>query len=182
MENNNYTVYKHTAPNGKIYIGITGQNIKKRWSNGTNYKNNEHFCNAIKKYGWNNFSHEILFEKLTKEEACEKEVELIALYDATNPEKGYNLQSGGSAFNHNSSTIKKMSEVAKKTNRKPTEEAIAHSVEVNRKSVKCIETGEVFNSVIEAALSINKKDTSHICEVCKGKRKTAYGFHWEYAN
>lgn len=30
-----YVVYKHTAPNGKCYIGVTRQNPpEKRWKNG----------------------------------------------------------------------------------------------------------------------------------------------------
>lgn len=29
-----YSVYKHTAPNGKVYIGITGKDPEKRWLNG----------------------------------------------------------------------------------------------------------------------------------------------------
>ena len=33
-----YSVYKHTFPNGKVYIGITKQNPLKRWRNGTGYK------------------------------------------------------------------------------------------------------------------------------------------------
>ena len=51
---------------------------------------------AILKHGWNNFDHEILFEGLTKEEADEKEKELIDFYDSRNPEKGYNTREGGS--------------------------------------------------------------------------------------
>ena len=31
---NNYCVYKHTTPSGKIYIGITGQEPHKRFQNG----------------------------------------------------------------------------------------------------------------------------------------------------
>lgn len=30
----NYTVYKHTSPIGKVYIGITKMNPIRRWSNG----------------------------------------------------------------------------------------------------------------------------------------------------
>ncbi|MGA4517420.1 NUMOD1 domain-containing DNA-binding protein [Solibacillus silvestris] len=91
-----YCVYKHTTPNGKIYIGITGKKASQRWANGiSGYANNKHFLNAIKKYGWNNIKHEILFEGLTKEEACRKETELILKFKSNNPEYGYNLSSGG---------------------------------------------------------------------------------------
>ena len=40
---NNFCVYKHTCPNGKVYIGITCQNPIKRWKGGSGYKNNKHF-------------------------------------------------------------------------------------------------------------------------------------------
>lgn len=90
-----YTVYKHTAPNGKVYIGITGRKPEKRWDNGNGYKGNEHFYRAIRKYTWKNFKHDILETGLTKEQACDKEIELIAYYDSTNPDKGYNHSIGG---------------------------------------------------------------------------------------
>lgn len=46
----NYTVYEHTTPSGKKYIGITGRNPIKRWgSNGIGYKG-QAFENAILKY------------------------------------------------------------------------------------------------------------------------------------
>lgn len=53
--------------------------------------------NAIKKYGWHNIRHEILFEGLTKEEAELKEIELIAYYNSNNIKFGYNIEKGGSA-------------------------------------------------------------------------------------
>ena len=90
-----YTVYKHTAPNGKVYIGITGQNPERRWANGEGYKKNKHFYSAIRSYKWENIKHEILETGLTKQQACKKEIELIAKYDSTNRDKGYNNSTGG---------------------------------------------------------------------------------------
>ena len=77
-----YKVYKHTNKiNGKVYIGITSYRYAKtRWSNGNGYSQQSLFWNAICKYGWDNFDHEILFDNLTQEEACQKEIELIKLY------------------------------------------------------------------------------------------------------
>ena len=58
---NNWTVYMHITPNNKKYIGITSQIPNKRWRNGKGYKKCL-FLNAIKKYGWGNIKHEILFD------------------------------------------------------------------------------------------------------------------------
>lgn len=44
---NNYTVYRHTSPSGKVYIGITKQKPHKRWNSGQPL-----FERAILKYGW----------------------------------------------------------------------------------------------------------------------------------
>lgn len=90
-----YCVYKHTSPSGKVYIGITCQKVSKRWNNGNGYQNNPHFFSAIKKHGWNNFTHEVLFSNLSKEDAEAKEIELIATCDSTNPANGYNHERGG---------------------------------------------------------------------------------------
>lgn len=107
-----YFVYKHTSPNGKCYIGITKQKPESRWgNNGCGYKHNIYFTNAIKKYGWDNIKHEVLFKGLTKEEAEQKEIELIALYRSNNRYYGYNIDNGGNCICKTSDeTRKKLSE------------------------------------------------------------------------
>lgn len=90
-----YCVYKHTSPNGKVYVGITLRNPIYRWNNGNGYCNNKYFLCAIKKYGWDNFKHEILFAGLTEEEAEQKEIELIKQYNSTDRNFGYNILKGG---------------------------------------------------------------------------------------
>ena len=45
------------------------------------------------------------------------------------------------------------------------------------KPVRCIETGVEYPSVSEAS---RQTGISHIHQVCKGDRKTAGGYHWEY--
>ena len=46
---NNYKVYKHTSPNGKVYIGITCNDVRDRWQYGNGYAKQPLFYNAIKK-------------------------------------------------------------------------------------------------------------------------------------
>ena len=101
MNKNTYTVYCHTNKiNGKKYIGITSQKPEKRWgTNGRNYKGQK-FHNAIEKYGWDNFEHELLFNNLTEQSAKDKEIELIRTYNTQR--NGYNISSGGDDIYDNS--------------------------------------------------------------------------------
>lgn len=96
MEEKKYKVYKHTVPDGRVYIGITCQsNPKHRFDRGRGYKDNIHFYRFIIKNGWDCINSEILYDDLSKEEAELKEIELIAFYDSTNPKKGFNIEKGG---------------------------------------------------------------------------------------
>lgn len=104
----NYCVYKHTTPSGKVYIGITSKDPAKRWLNGRGYSRNEYFFKAIKKYGWDAITHEIIETGLTETEACDIERRLIAQYDATNPDKGYNATTGGEHYEHTPETREKL--------------------------------------------------------------------------
>ena len=90
-----YLVYRHIAPNGKAYIGITKQNTDRRFQNGNGYKTQQLFWRAIKKYGWTSFKHEILDEHLTEKEACEKEKYYIMEIYKTFAPYGYNVSEGG---------------------------------------------------------------------------------------
>ena len=46
----NYSVYELIFPNGKRYIGLTGQEPESRWKNGEGYKG-QLVYKPIKKYG-----------------------------------------------------------------------------------------------------------------------------------
>jgi group I intron endonuclease len=103
-----YCVYCHTNKlNNKKYIGITSQIPENRWRNGKGYINNEYFYRAIEKYGWHNFSHEILYTGLSKEEAENLEIKLIAEYKTTNNEFGYNIEAGGNSTEKFTDNIRK---------------------------------------------------------------------------
>lgn len=105
---NDYKVYRHIFPNGKMYVGITCQPLEKRFANGKGYKKCPKMHNAILKYGWHNVEHELLLDHLTKPEAEEKEIELIAFYGSV--ENGYNTDHGGNATGtHSAETRAKIS-------------------------------------------------------------------------
>lgn len=92
-----FYVYVHTNKiNGKRYFGLTCQKKpENRWHGGSAYKQSKHFWNAIQKYGWNNFDHEILASKLTQKEAEDMEQKLIDENKTYDPEYGYNIRYGG---------------------------------------------------------------------------------------
>lgn len=50
----------------------------------------------------------------------------------------------------------------------------------NSKKVINLETGKIYNSFGEIARELNIKNASHIVAVCKGKKPSAYGYHWAY--
>lgn len=97
-----YYIYSHiNKTNGKRYIGITND-IENRWrNNGIAYKpyggkvTERPFWNAICKYGFDGFEHEIIKTVDSFEQACEGEKEYIAFFDTRNRRKGYNLAIGG---------------------------------------------------------------------------------------
>lgn len=93
---NDYTVYMHISPSDKRYIGITHLKPTYRYGkNGNGYKRCTVFYRAIQKYGWDNFKHIIVCSNLSKEDACNKEQELISEYKTNNPKYGYNCSLGG---------------------------------------------------------------------------------------
>lgn len=253
----NYYVYEHVSPSGKRYIGITSQNPERRWrADGSGYRQNPHFMNAIKKYGWENFNHKILYSGLTKEEACELEKTLIERYGTSKCCLGYNRSLGGeygeltpearqqisdavkelwkddayrnhmseahkgkarSGWHHSDDARRKMSEIVRERVSDPEYRAKLSESAKRRCSskeqrelysqrakalwadpqyrakvvaskkgnhyrsikVRCLETGEVFESVTAAAASIGKTRES-VAMVCKGIHKTSGKLHWEF--
>lgn len=201
---NKYTVYKHTSPKNKVYIGITMNEVNKRWNNGWGYRHNEYFYRAIKKYGWDGFKHEILLTNLTKEQAEQKEIQLIKDYNSTNPDFGYNINNGGNTVGTHSELSKKKMSLAHSGDKHPnfgkhlppetrkrisesnkgkklSKETIQKLIAANkgrpsksRKKVICIETGEIFKSLTEAS---DKKDVfaGHISKCCKNPNATIGG-------
>lgn len=188
-----WCVYKHTLPDGRCYIGQTCD-ITTRWKPSA-YKNCVKFYSTIQKYGWENFNHEILVDNLTLEEANHLEEEYIKKYDSI--EKGFNLNSGGENKLHSQETKNKMSQTRKGvphsqehseaiskalTGKKKTPEHIRNNqLAQHRKPVECIETGEKYESLSDAERKTGILGET-ISRCCRGKQKTASGFHWRFIN
>lgn len=86
-------IYKITNKvNGKSYIGQTRYTLEFRWRQHLHKKDNVYFHNAIKKYGAENFSLEVL-EECDLDKLNSREIFYIAKYNTF--ENGYNLTIGG---------------------------------------------------------------------------------------
>lgn len=174
-----YTVYRHTTPSGKSYIGVTKNSINKRIGGG--YRHNKYLTAAIKKYGWDNIDTEIIAENVSLDEANLLETYYIASYETQDHTKGYNIADGGLSWNSKADEVrKKLSEAAKRRVRVPMGEETKRRIMMankRRKRVECVETGEVFNS-FGGAGRMKGIESRDISRCVKGKRKTVGGFHW----
>lgn len=78
-----WCVYEHICPDGKRYIGATGKNPpERRWRNGFGYETHPMFFKEIVKQGWQNITHNILYNELSENEA--KEIEEREIRKAAN--------------------------------------------------------------------------------------------------
>lgn len=109
LEERIYSIYGHTSPSNKSYIGQTFRLHERDCEHARMNGSSPAFHNAIAKYGWDNFIHEILEENLTLEEANIREVYWIEFYGTLSP-NGYNLNTGGNNFKFSDETRKRMSE------------------------------------------------------------------------
>jgi len=116
-----HVVYKHTAPNGKSYIGITNHYIRR-----CRQHQKEAVCSifhrAINKYGWENFTHEFLATGLTLESANHFEEFYIRTHATVSP-NGYNLESGGKVAKSNPITTAKIAKSNTGKKRSPESKA-----------------------------------------------------------
>ena len=188
MKKRIWKIYKHTLLIGEhkgwAYIGITQQSTVQRWKNGLGYEG-QLFGSAVRKYGWNNFSHEIIEDNIpTLELANLREQYWIAFFHTyiNDPDcRGYNTTRGGDGtvgYKWNEESKKKLSSAKK---------GIHHSEEYNARLSKitggrdiiCIETGQVYHGE-SAAGRITK--IRHIGECCRHQREIAGGYHWAYVD
>lgn len=91
-------LYKLTSPSGKSYIGITSKRFEARWA-----KHLEHAAGkrtagalyaALRKYGPESFTHEVLTTSASWNELCELERATIQRLGTLAP-NGYNITTGG---------------------------------------------------------------------------------------
>ena len=201
-------IYKITNnTNGKIYIGQTVRTLKDRM--GEHIRHNRLIIQkAIHKYGIENFSFNVIDKAQNIEELNKKEIKWINFYKCLVP-FGYNQCIGGDntmGFHHREvskrmMSIKKSKMYLGKNNpffgKTHSEEQRAKwseerkgrnldkareaSIKVIQRKVLNVDTGEIFDSIKDAATKYDLKPT-HITRVCKGKRKHTGGFEWKYVD
>lgn len=151
--------------NGKPYIGQTTRTLEERIYEHRHCKKTA-IGKAIQKYGWSKetFKVEILEVCETLEQLNEREKFWIAKYNSIAP-NGYNLTEGGSIG------------IPGKPKSDETRANMKLAQAKNRKRVRCLDTGEVFESITMAAECYGI-GSGEISDVCNGKRNTAAGLHW----
>ena len=96
MQKPSYSVYKcQNRINGKIYIGIDMNWPTRKYAHKSKAKNNTGFSlhKAIRKYGWDNFEWQIIYQTIDYKHLKEVESIFIKEYDSFN--SGYNQTVGG---------------------------------------------------------------------------------------
>jgi len=164
--------------------------------------------NAMNKYGIEHFYIELI-EECPTEEASQKEQFWIKYFNSFKNGYNATLGGDGKSYlnkneiieyykkyqnisliskmlnidPHSISRILKENNIKIKSNQKISQEKTGKKVEQWTLDNKFVRT---FNSSLEAAKFLNKITStskgasSHISDVCKGKRKTAYGFKWNF--
>lgn len=197
MENERYTVYMHTVPNGRRYIGITCQQPERRWRGGMHYDYNKRFFLVIVQYGWDNIKHEILYENLSKAEAKQKEIELIEEYKTNQEEYGYNMTSGGDGAPNCTKSIETREKLSKANKgKKHTEEARRKIGEAHKElhlggkspSAKKVLQYDLDGNFIkewDSFMDIQRElgvSYQNVWKVCNGKTEKFLGYVWKYKN
>lgn len=204
MKQKPWKVYVHiNKTNGKLYVGVTSKaKPEHRWREGRGYHENTHFASAIKKYGWDNFKHIILFDDLTEEQAKYTERLLIMTWQAQDNKHGYNMTSGGDGtpnYHPSDETRLKLSEARRKENlseetlrrrsialkgRKFTNEHKRKISQGNSKAVYMMTMDGVFIRSFKSALCAEVEtgiNHSHISQCCHNKRNSTGGYRWRFA-
>ena len=97
--NDKWLIYKIVFPNGKHYIGLTKNLVKRKYAHKRDSIKKVHrpVCNAINHFGWSSIKFEIVQEDIdTLEEANDLEQKYILEYNShVSTKQGYNVTEGG---------------------------------------------------------------------------------------
>lgn len=161
-------IYMYTNKvNGKKYVGQTWHEARRRGEHDTSSRSITEgftFQKALKKYGYDVFDYNILHSHVYDQKTLDDlEVKEIREQGARTP-NGYNETDGGRGGRLSPDSIAKLSKSLRDKLGKP---------------VRCIETGEEFSCIVEAA---DKYDlhAGSLGRCCRGYVSICGGRHWEY--
>ena len=131
-------IYKITNTiNGKIYIGQTIRSLDDRIDDYKRGYGNGHLNNSINKYGFTNFTFEVIDTATSIDELNEKEIDYISKYNSTDKAIGYNIALGGKNCLASPETLEKMSKAHK--GKKQSAEWVAKRIPLkgSQEALKC---------------------------------------------
>lgn len=176
-------VYKVTnLVNGKIYIGATIRPLHVRWRCHRYDKNV--LGPEIRAYGIDSFKIEEIYRATSLDDMYEKEKHLIQVFQSFEPH-GYNRLLGGKkGVQKTEASRRRHSDSQKRRFARDgaSRQGTTGKLNPRSKPVRCIETGEVFESARQAAIKLGIKSREMITKVIKGKKKSIYGYRFEYVD
>lgn len=179
-------IYKITnKKNGKVYIGQTINSLEERWKRHQNDALNNildtHFARAIRYYGPDSFTAEIIDSAENQDELTKKESEWIKKYNST--QDGYNETDAEWKCGGNTYKNKSPEELAL-IGEKIRQSKIGGN-NPNAKRVKCknIITNEeyIFNSMADGQRFFNETNHQFISRRCLHTIKSLYKDQWQFA-
>lgn len=169
-------IYKTTNKiNGKIYIGLDSRNNPKYLGSGTYIKS------AIKKYGKENFTKEILQECNSVNELKTAEIYWIKQLNSKAP-NGYNLTNGGDGcfgYKHTKETRQKLHNIGlgKQSSNKGKHHSLESKMKMSVSHIGKKQSVEHKNKISIALKGNRNKETSN--KITETKRKNGTLFHSE---
>lgn len=181
-------IYKiENLVNGKVYIGQS-IDIEYRWRTHkmkTECFSNTHLLNAMRKYGLENFSFEILETLPTDdpEMLTLREQYYMDVYDSLNPDRGYNLKEAGSSGRFTEEGLRRLREshlgktATEETKRKMSEARTGHKTsEETRQKISEALTGRIqWSDEDKQRMSETRKGRTHTEETRQKMSKTRKG-------
>lgn len=183
---NDYTVYKLTLTDGRVYIGMTHQSLTQRCRKSA-YTQCPAMGKAIAEYGWRAFTLSVIADHLSKADAERIEMETIAQYDSTNPCKGFNVALGGNIpGKFTRETILRMSDSQKGRQFSDEHKSKLRKTKLNgamRRTVIQYDADSnivcEYPSIYEAVKSVDGHKSA-IIRCCNHQQHFHKGFKWEY--
>lgn len=192
MSSKTWLIYKHTnLVNGKVYVGQTCFTMEQRWKShlacaikGSNLP----FHKALKKYGKDQWSHEILECNITDQETANvRERFWIQSFSTLLTENGYNCWGGHECFEASETTRQKMSfvqsliqndpSVREKAARTRKQNGFTHS-EAMRKNLSVKNKGQKRSEDFRKRISEINKEVQNRPDV-KEKRRLKAENSWQ---